>query len=75
MMERDALVDYVLIQPKTAVAIVIAGSILAVLYNIVHNDLVGITGPVTTTVLGQVKIVVLMLLSGLLFGMLHVFLV
>lgn len=68
VLESEVLLDYLILRPGISATILLSGSILAVLYNVVHNDLVAITGPVTTTVLGQMKIVVLMILSGVLFG-------
>lgn len=66
--ESGVVAEYVVLNPHMTAMILLSGSILASAYNVVHNELVGIVGPVTTTVLGQVKIVSLMLLSGILFG-------
>lgn len=68
VMESSLIVDYISSDIKTSAFILLFGSILALVYNVVHNDLVAITGPVTTTVLGQIKIILLMLLSGIFFG-------
>lgn len=67
-MESSLIVDYISSDTRTSAYILVSGSILALVYNVVHNDLVAITGPVTTTVLGQIKIILLMLLSGIFFG-------
>ena len=48
--------------------IVVATSAVALSYNIVHSEMIKRTSAVTTTVLGEVKIVGLMLLSFLLLG-------
>lgn len=64
-MELGGFLRYVAQDPRAAAGILVGGSVLAGLYNVVHNDLVSITDPVTTCVLGQVKIVALMLLSAL----------
>ena len=69
VMESSLIVDYISSDIRTSTFILLFGSILALVYNVVHNDLVAITGPVTTTVLGQIKIILLMLLSGIFFGM------
>eukprot|EP00889_Picochlorum_renovo_P004136 jgi/Picre1/31166/NNA_006520.t1 len=66
--ESGVVAEYMVLNPHMTALILLSGSILASAYNVVHNELVGIVGPVTTTVLGQVKIVSLMLLSGILFG-------
>jgi hypothetical protein len=43
-------------------------SVMAVCYNLVHSAMIKRTSAVTTTVIGEVKIVGLMLLSALLLG-------
>lgn len=53
---------------QVTMTLLLSAAAVATLYNVVHNELVHIVGPVTTTVLGQVKIVSLMILSGILFG-------
>ena len=68
MFESGVVGEYMVLNPHMTAMILLSGSILASAYNVVHNELVGIVGPVTTTVLGQIKIVSLMLLSGILFG-------
>lgn len=66
--EYHTLVSYVKENPYVSIWIVMSASMVASLYNVVHTELVGHVGPVTTTVLGQVKIVSLMILSVLMLG-------
>lgn len=66
--ERLSFSRYVVHSPGATLAILLSGSLVAGMYNIVHTDLVAITDPVTTTVLGQVKIVGIMVLSAVFLG-------
>jgi hypothetical protein len=52
----------------TAAKILLSGGAFAFCYNIVHNDLVAITDAVTTCVLGQLKMVGIMILSAVFLG-------
>jgi drug/metabolite transporter (DMT)-like permease len=54
--------------PAASAAILLAGGAFALAYNVVHNELVAITDAVTTCVLGQLKIVMLMVLSAAVLG-------
>jgi len=67
-MELGGFKEYVALRPSAAAGILVSGSVLAGAYNVVHNDQVSITDPVTTCVLGQVKIVVLLVLSAVYLG-------
>lgn len=49
-------------------AIILVGSINALSYNVVHYLMIQMTSAVTTTVLGEVKIIGLLVLSVLLLG-------
>jgi hypothetical protein len=49
--------------------LLLLGSINALAYNVVHYLMIQRTSAVTTTVLGEVKIIGLLLLSALLLGM------
>ena len=49
-------------------AIILIGSINALSYNVVHYLMIQMTSAVTTTVLGEVKIIGLLVLSVLLLG-------
>ena len=49
-------------------AILLGTSVVAFLYNYVHARLINVTSATTTTVIGQVKIVGLMVLSAALLG-------
>ena len=49
-------------------AIILVGSINALSYNVVHYLMIQMTSAVTTTVLGEIKIIGLLVLSVLLLG-------
>ena len=66
--EADRLVIYMRNEPHASALVLIGTSILALSYNIVHYQVIRATSAVTTTVLGNVKIVLIVLLSGFLFG-------
>jgi len=66
--EKDEAMEYMRGNPWESFWILLCASVVASLYNVIHTELVGHVGPVTTTVLGQVKIVSLMLLSMFVFG-------
>lgn len=68
VLEHSSFLKYLITDAKAAAFVVIVTSGLAGLYNIVHNDLVAITDPITTCVLGQLKIIVLLVLSAVLLG-------
>ena len=66
---REALIygdEYV--SPFQVLTLVLLGCLNAVSYNFVHFALVGHTSAVTTTVLGNIKVVLLILCSRVLFG-------
>ena len=66
---REALMygdEYV--SPIKVLTLVLLGCLNAVSYNFVHFALVGATSAVTTTVLGNIKVALLILCSRLLFG-------
>lgn len=48
--------------------VLVCSSIVALSYNVVHSMMIQKTSAVTTTVLGEIKIVGLLLLSALLLG-------
>lgn len=48
--------------------VLVCSSIVALTYNVVHSLMIQKTSAVTTTVLGEIKIVGLLLLSALLLG-------
>lgn len=57
------------IQNSTGVLLVLlCSSIVALSYNVIHSLMIQKTSAVTTTVLGEVKIVGLLILSALLLG-------
>lgn len=55
-------------QTMIVTAIILVGSVNALSYNVVHYLMIQMTSAVTTTVLGEVKIVGLLVLSVLLLG-------
>jgi hypothetical protein len=61
--EKDELVSFVSRDPGTAFWVTAASSVLAAAYNVVHWQLCGNVGPTTTTILGQVKIISLVVIS------------
>ena len=58
-------------QTMIVTAIILVGSVNALSYNVVHYLMIQMTSAVTTTVLGEVKIVGLLILSVLLLGKPH----
>lgn len=68
MYEKDRFAEYYQEHSDGVVVILIASSINAVLYNLVHSAMIKRTSAVTTTVLGEVKIVGLLILSAFLLG-------
>jgi len=53
---------------RAGVAIMVITSANALAYNVVHNAMIKMTSAVTTTVIGEAKIVGLFILSALLLG-------
>lgn len=49
--------------------VLLVSSIIALMYNLTHALLIKQTSPVTVTVLGEVKVLALLLLSAVLLGM------
>ncbi|PSC73348.1 Drug Metabolite transporter superfamily [Micractinium conductrix] len=66
--ERHSFAEYLVGHWQDAFLIMSATSAAAVFYNLAHNKLIETTSAVTTTVLGEVKIVGLLVLSSLLLG-------
>ncbi|EEH53918.1 Drug/Metabolite transporter superfamily [Micromonas pusilla CCMP1545] len=58
--------DFVAGEPLTR--LILLGCVIAVCYNWVHNKIISVTSATTTTVLGNVKVVTIMLSSRMLFG-------
>jgi len=63
MYEGASLLEYVRHDPLNAFWVLCVSSTLASIYNLVHWQLCGNVGPTVTTVLGQVKIVSLIVIS------------
>ena len=53
---------------RAGTAIMLATSANALAYNVIHNAMIQMTSAVTTTVIGEAKIVGLFILSALLLG-------
>lgn len=51
--------------------VVLCSSVIALLYNVVHSLLIKRTSAVTVTVLGEVKVVGLLVLSAIVLGKVH----
>ena len=68
VLQTSQFVEYSKGQNFKVVAIILVGSINALCYNVVHYLMIQMTSAVTTTVLGEVKIVGLLLLSIMLLG-------
>jgi drug/metabolite transporter (DMT)-like permease len=66
--ERAAAAAFFAADGARAAGVLGAGAAAALAYNVVHNELVGLAGPVAACVLGQVKIVALMALSAAVLG-------
>ena len=60
--------DFMALDYRAGVAIMVLTSVNALAYNVVHNAMIKLTSAVTTTVIGEAKIVGLFVLSALLLG-------
>lgn len=65
--EREPTIRFLQERPKDAAAIIVVGSLAAFAYNIVHFALIKVSSALTSTVMGNVKIVLLIILSIILF--------
>lgn len=69
MLQRERfLLQYWPVNGKNASLIMLLSSINAVLYNLAHQAMIKNVSAVTTTVLGEIKIIVLLILSAMLLG-------
>ena len=66
--EYAALVEHVRREPRSSAVVLLGTSVMALGYNIVHYQVIRATSAVTTTVLGNVKIVLIVFLSGFFFS-------
>ena len=66
--EANDIYNHINREPFNSGLVLLGTSVLALSYNIVHYQVIKATSAVTTTVLGNVKIVLIVFLSGLLFG-------
>jgi len=66
--ERQRFMEYFSTNHSGVLIIMIVSSINAVCYNLIHSLMIKKTSAVTTTVLGEIKIVGLLVLSALLLG-------
>lgn len=64
--ERPGLPQFYHEHPKTGVAVVVAGSAMAFAFNIITFYLIKSIGPLTSTVLGNVKTIILVLVATVL---------
>lgn len=67
-MQLQRFQDYFAVEAASCFAILLGTSTLACLYNIVHTFMIQEVNAVATTVIGEVKIVALILLSYLMLG-------
>ena len=70
-MQWDSFMDYRSRHGNESYAIIIGTSAVALAYNVVHALMIQRTSAVTTTVLGQAKVIGLLVLSCLLLGALQ----
>lgn len=68
LLQSARFMEYSQGQSTRVAGIILIGSINALCYNVVHYLMIQMTSAVTTTVLGEVKIVGLLLLSIWLLG-------
>ncbi|PRW61386.1 Drug Metabolite transporter superfamily [Chlorella sorokiniana] len=66
--ERERFLEYLPSHSQGVAGIMLVSSINAVMYNLTHSTLIKRTSAVTTTVLGEIKIVGLLVLSAILLG-------
>lgn len=66
--ERESFYDYLPAHMNGVALIILVSSINAVCYNMIHSLMIKKTSAVTTTVLGEVKIIGLLVLSAMLLG-------
>lgn len=66
--EYSDFVEYFARDHYLSLAIILVGSVIAAAYNVVHYALVAITDPVSTCVLGQIKVIAIMVLSAACLG-------
>ena len=67
-LQRAKFYDYYPEHNQGVLLIMLVSSINAVCYNMIHSLMIKKTSAVTTTVLGEIKIVGLLLLSAMLLG-------
>lgn len=48
--------------------VILLGCVNALLYNLIHSQVIKVTSSVTTTVIGEMKIVAILLLSAVILG-------
>jgi len=66
--EYASLLEHVRKEPRSSAIVLLGTSAMALRYNIVHYQVIRATSAVTTTVLGNVKIVLIVFLSGIFFN-------
>ena len=65
--EREAAAAYLSSRPATATAIILMGSSTAFVYNLVHFALIKVTSALTSAVAGNIKILLVIILSMIFF--------
>ena len=68
MLQRQRFQVYYIQNSTGVLLVLLCSSIVALSYNVIHSLMIQKTSAVTTTVLGEVKIVGLLILSALLLG-------
>lgn len=68
MLQRQRFQIYYSQNSTAVLMVLLCSSIVALSYNVIHSLMIQKTSAVTTTVLGEVKIVGLLILSALLLG-------
>lgn len=67
-MESKRLAEYQRTEPAGYVGLVLLGCVNALFYNMVHTYVIKVTSSVTTTVIGEMKIVLILVLSSFMLG-------
>eukprot|EP00242_Pyramimonas_sp_CCMP2087_P007992 CAMPEP_0198197898 /NCGR_PEP_ID=MMETSP1445-20131203/1469_1 /TAXON_ID=36898 /ORGANISM="Pyramimonas sp., Strain CCMP2087" /LENGTH=279 /DNA_ID=CAMNT_0043867317 /DNA_START=233 /DNA_END=1069 /DNA_ORIENTATION=+ len=67
-LEWGAFHQFMLLHPHAVTGILLGGSCIALSYNMVHNLMIQLMSATTTCVIGNVKVMLLLLLSSFIFG-------
>lgn len=66
--ESSAFEEYYSVNATSTMLLLLGGSIAALAYNVIHNQMIAVMSATATTVLGNVKIVILIFASAVMFG-------